>query len=381
MFANRPRSVIADRPGRFFDWASLSPLSTVGCSAQEDSVRNAARELDAPARVRRETAELDGLREDLGALLSADNNRHEVILGRSVAEFMSVLAHGLALARESTVLLVEPFHDCVHLAWRAAAQERGFRVEVIPALSPGRSNVAAVRTRLQRPDCAWLVLTHVDHLHGEVQEVELLVELAREKGTRVILDGAQAVGRIPIDICSIAADLYLGSGRKALLGPLGTSFLVGLRDVVSDIRPIIWSTRSASLTLHGEIELADLPARLEGNLPDLAALAALRASIQLVTAASLVALRAHVSMLVPRLVSGLAASRLIPVVDPGVTNVGIVSFDLPLSVDGNGLQEQLRQRGIVVAASRDRLRISLHHANDVDDVDLLCREVGVLVKN
>lgn len=362
---------------RFFDWASASPLSLPARQAREEFNRRSAAAADPPAFLRSETGNLSALRELLRRLLHAAPGQ-PVVLGRSAAELLSVLAAGLPASGRHTVVLAEPNHPVMQLAWQGAARRRQLNVICVPAGSRHRADLEAVRAATG-PDCLAVCVTHVTHLHGGLQPVGDLADIAHQAGAVLIVDGAQAVGRIPVDLAELGCDAYIGVGRKALLSPLGTAFLTAGSDLLTRIEPLIWSTRSARTDgdPHHPVQVFPPPAGLEGSLPDLSALEALRASVQAILTVGVETVCRHVQAVLPVLEVSLARCglrQLSPALDD-TPNAGIMTFSLPAGTDGSLLQARLRESGYVVAADQHTLRVSIHLANDNDDVRALTEEV------
>lgn len=367
-----PATQVNPKASGFFDWASLSPLCAAASKAQRGYVDAATNLVDAPYAMRQAT-DLTELRSAVRDLVNGEA-RHSIVLGRSASEFLSMLALGLNGGARDHVILCEPNHDCVPLAWLGTAAFTGHRVRVLPALPTRQIDLEALERTLDE-QCSVVVLTHVDHLHGVVQPVEEVVRLAHAVGARVIIDGAQAVGRISVDVSALDADVYIGVGRKALLASIGTAFLVADQALVEDVRPLIWSTRAARLNGERSPQLVPSPTHLEGNLPDLGALAGLSAAVTAFDHSTVAELESRVAIQLPRLVEGLVDAGLRPFVPVRAGNAGITSFHLPAHANGLQLQRNLRQEGLVIAASSGDCRVSLHLANEDDDLERLTEEM------
>lgn len=357
----------------FFDWASLSPLCAAAANAQLRYLEQIRTVVDAPYTMRKWT-DLGFLRTLIRSFAGGDLG-HDVVIGRSASEFLTTLAYGLDLQGRRGVILCEPNHPCLPIAWGSAAEIRGLRLKVVPATPSREIDVQALAKALDE-DTAVVLLTHVDHLHGVVQPVQEVAALARAVGARVIVDGAQAVGRVPINIGANGVDAYIGVGRKALLSSIGTAFLVAHRGLVEDTRPLIWSTRAAALDHCGHPQVLGGPVHLEGNLPDMGALAGLEAAVTAFDNATVCALRSHVASRLEQLIAGLDGVGLQPLAPPTRDNAGIVTFRLPAHARGPQVQHNLRQAGLVIAASESECRVSLHFANERRDVQRLIEEVA-----
>jgi cysteine desulfurase/selenocysteine lyase len=367
----------------FFDWASISPLSNPAHAARRSHLERADRAVDPPLFLRCETARLDRLRESLRRFLTPPDD-HAIVLGRSAAELLSLLATGLpTTADRNVVVLVEPNHPVAALAWAGTARTRPIRVHTVPHNGRHLADLDALAAALDRR-CLAVCVTHVTHLHGGVQPIRRIADLAHAAGALCVVDGAQATGRVLVDVAALGCDVYIGVGRKAMLAPIGTAFLSGAAEVLSTVEPSVWSTRSATLTGPDYAASAvaarpcELPARLEGNLPDLAALNALFGSTDALLNIGVGRMQAQVRRLLPYLLDGMKRNGFKLTSTAGISeieNAGIVTFAAPPTASGLDLQARCAAAGIVVAADRDTVRVSLHARNDETAIDALCWEM------
>lgn len=367
------------RAGSFFDWASTSPLCDGARRFRRRYLSRFEEAVDAPSQLSVDTAELDNLRQSLRTLFRVPSS-YDVVLGRSVTELMTVMAMGLQLTR-SRVVVSDVDHPAAVMPWVGAAFPK-WNVHVVRSDGRGRLDVDEASASVD-DRAAVVSITHVSHISGVIQPVEEIAQVARAHGALSVVDGAQAVGRIPVDVESIGCDAYIGVSRKALRGPLGTGFLLARREVLERLRPMLLSTRAASLegltsSDDLKISLVPLPARLEGNLPDMAALHAMWGAVEEAHAIGVESVYSHACDLMQVVAAGLDRLGFRCSGHSLDGNAGIASFSHP-RVDGEELQARLRAKGIVVAGSADAIRISVHLTNSPADVERLVQEVENVV--
>ena len=148
----------------------------------------------------------------------------EVALTGSTADGVNTVVSGLHLRRRDEILCSDEEHLAVRAPLAAAARRAGVDVRVVPFSE--LASAVGPRTRL-------VVCSHVSHVSGRVAAV---AELART-GAPLLLDGAQALGAIPVDVAATGCDFYAASGQKWLCGPEGTGCLYVRRDRLETIRP------------------------------------------------------------------------------------------------------------------------------------------------
>jgi cysteine desulfurase / selenocysteine lyase len=360
-------ALVDRRHRRCFDWASTSPVAPAGRDTRDECLRRLDTAPDVPEQTRQETRRLDGLRQALRFLFAVPDASH-VVFGRSVTEFVALLAQGLR--REpgrGRVVVTALDHPALVMPWYRLAAASAVELVVVPDRGDGVLDLERLAAVVDEQ--TWLVAsTHVSHLHGTVQPAADISRMARRAGAWSVVDGAQAVGRIPVDAAQLGCDVYMGVGRKALLAPLGTAFMLLAAAAAEALTPALLSTRSARQSADGSVYSAPLPAALEGNLPDLAAMQALAGCVDALGQLPRDEVCGHASPLLHALATDLATVGLVPRRPIPASSTGIASFHrrtgAPLP---DGLQPSLRAHGFVVAADVKSLRLSVHLSNDWRD--------------
>jgi cysteine desulfurase family protein len=203
-------------------------------------------------------------------------------------------------------------HNAVLRPLHAMHERRGVGVTHVEAAADGRVDPAAVRAAM-RPATKLVAVTHASNVLGTVQDVAAIARAAHEGGARVLVDGAQAAGTVPIDLGAAGVDVYAFSGHKGLLGPHGTGGLWVGPDVT--LEPLKeGGTGSFSEDPH---QPDTIPDGMESGTPNMLGFAGLAAGIAWVVERTVASIRAHETALAGRFLRGAAAI-------PGVTCHGPV---------------------------------------------------------
>jgi selenocysteine lyase/cysteine desulfurase len=356
----RPRS----DTGRFFDWASTAPLSDAAMKAMSDFDLRQQLSSCPPDFVSSETSSLNALRDSLRRLLKPGPDALVVLL-RSVAEAVSMLAHGLTLPPGGSVVVTAADHEAAVLPWLHRDRDA---VRTVPCEPSGVLDLTEAE-RLIDGTTAVVSISHVSHLDGIVQPVRELAKITRERSAALlVVDGAQAVGRLPVEIAGLDADIYLGAGRKALLSPLGTGFLIASEAVLGRIRPSLLvnpqcGTRAERRGLGTAADVLRSDAPAGGEPTDLRCLAGLHGSVQAYLASDPQELARRTTGLLELLHAEAGRARLTALLPEQAENAGIVRL-CAAGVDHFRLKRFLRSRGFALAATTAWLRISLLSFND-----------------
>jgi isopenicillin-N epimerase len=170
--------------------------------------------------------ELVEVRTAVGRMVGA--SAAEVALTQNATMGMSFLATGLDLAVGDEVLSTDQEHPGGICAWRLLAKRRGIVVKELPlepALAGGPEAIVKLFAGGMTPRTRVVVFSHITSGLGVRMPASELCALARERGVLALVDGAQAVGQIAVDVGALGCDAYVASPHKWLLAPKGTGFL------------------------------------------------------------------------------------------------------------------------------------------------------------
>lgn len=240
------------------------------------------------------------------------------------------------------------------------------------------------------PRTTLIVCAHASNVTGAVQPAAAIGQIAREKGIRYLIDGAQALGGMPVDVQALNCDLYAFPGHKSLLGPQGTGGLY-IRPGVHLFTLREGGTGSSSDRL---LQPAELPERYESGTVNLPGIAGLGAGCGYV-AEHLSQIMMRERELTQALWEGLNAMEDVALYSPGreAERAGIVSFNVA-DLSSDQAADLLSQRGFAVRGGlhcapeahrflgtlrRGAVRASLGHANTFEEVEQFLAAVRGLI--
>lgn len=168
---------------------------------------------------------LDEVRQKIGAFLNCE--KEDLVFTSCTTDAMNRIAFALALQPGDHILSTDQEHEGGHDCWKFHARSRGVDVEDIPIGLDDRDPQAIVGRfdKAIKPKTRAISFSHVLYTNGLRMPAAELCELARRRGVISIIDGAQAIGNIAVDIAKIGCDAYAAPGHKWLLGPKGTGFM------------------------------------------------------------------------------------------------------------------------------------------------------------
>jgi isopenicillin-N epimerase len=184
------------------------------------------------------TPALPGLVSAMAAFVGADKD--EIAFTSGSTESMSYLANGLDLKEGDEILATTHEHQAGAYPWVLAGKRRGCRLKLAKIEAPARSHAATIQTieAAITPRTRVLSICHINYTDGYVMPVKELVALGKSRGLITVVDGAQAIGMLDVNLHDIGCDFYAGSLHKWLGCPYGTGFMY----VKNDMRDRLWPT-------------------------------------------------------------------------------------------------------------------------------------------
>jgi cysteine desulfurase/selenocysteine lyase len=182
-------------------------------------------------------------------------------------------------------------HHSNIVPWQILCEEKGARLRVMPMTDAGELRLDEYE-RLLGPRTRIVAVTHVSNALGTINPVSEIVRLAHAHGIPVLIDGAQAVAHMPVDVQAIGCDFYVFSGHK-VFGPTGIGVLYGRSQLLEAMPPYQGGgdmIRSVSFerTLYG-----DLPNKFEAGTPNIEGAVGLSTAIDYLTSVGLDRVAAH----------------------------------------------------------------------------------------
>ena len=203
-----------------------------------DEVVRMARYIEEYATLSKEVMEeiervYEGARVDVARLLGASTD--EIALTRHVSEGINIVATGIDWEPGDEVIVTDEEHPAGSLPWMNLMKRRGIVVRQLPLAPYEKDGIVERLDDLITPRTKLLCLSHVSTRTGFVLPAREVADTAHKRGVPVLLDGAHAVGLIPVNVKDLGCDFYSGCGHKWLLAPQGTGFLYVDADKLDDL--------------------------------------------------------------------------------------------------------------------------------------------------
>jgi cysteine desulfurase/selenocysteine lyase len=312
------------------------------------------------------TAEYEKARVRTGRFINAPDS-HEIVFTRNATEAINLVAYSWGrrnIGRGDVIVLTEMEHHANLVPWQLLVQEKDGDLEFIPITDDGilRLDVFEVLLRLKPRLVAF---THVSNTLGTINPVREMTEMAHAAGALVLIDGAQAVPHVAVDVQDIGADFYAFSGHK-MLGPMGSGALWARRELLEAMPPFLAGGEMIREVHLRRSDFNEIPWKFEAGTPAVGDAIGLGLAAEYLTAIGMDAVREHERDLVayalemlPREVPDIA---LYGPLDPALRG-GVVPFNLP-GIHPHDVAQVLDRYGIAVRAGH-HCTMPLHERLDL----------------
>ena len=294
----------------------------------------------------RATDAYEGAREKLRAFINAESIR-EIVFTRGTTEAINLVANtlGRSWQRGDEIVVTALEHHANIVPWQMLAERTGVVLRVIPINDAGElilddyTDMLNARTRL-------VSIAQVSNALGTINPVDDILAEARKRGILTLLDGAQAIPHMPIDVRALDCDFYAFSGHK-MCGPTGIGALYARESVLAELPP--WQgggdmilTVSFSGTTYNE-----LPYRFEAGTPNISGAIGLGAAIDYLDALGMSAIEAWEAELLAYATDKVSAVPDLQIIGTAAHKAGVISFNLD-DVHPHDLGTILDHQGVAI---------------------------------
>jgi cysteine desulfurase/selenocysteine lyase len=238
-------------------------------------------------------AAYDGARRRVAAFTGAEPDT--TIFTKNVTEAINLVAYAWGRANvgaDDAVLITQMEHHANIVPWQVLCRERGASLRYLEVDDRGEISLQALDQELARGDVRLVAFTHVSNVLGTINPVAEMTARIRAAGAVSLIDGAQAVPHMPVDVAAIGADFYAWTGHKAL-GPTGVGVLHGDREILQRMDPFMTGGDMIASVDFQSATWNELPAKFEAGTPMVAEAVGLGVAVDYLSDLGMSRVRSH----------------------------------------------------------------------------------------
>jgi len=320
------------KPLAFLDSAASSQKPSVVIDAMSDYYRTTHANVHRGVYALSEeaTARYEGARKKVAGFIGAKSSR-EIIFTRNTTESINLVAQAWGranLKRGDEILLTELEHHSNIVPWQLIAKETGAKVRYIPVDGQGVLQLDALdallseRTRI-------VSFTQMSNMLGTITPAVEIVRRAKAVGAVALIDGAQSIPHLPVNVQELGCDFLAFSGHK-MCGPTGIGVLYGRRELLEAMPPFLGGGDMIRRVTFEDAEWNELPWKFEAGTPAIAEVIGLGAAVDYLSGLGMEAVRAHEREITAYALDRLAEVPTLTMYGPTDTEVrgGVATFNL-----------------------------------------------------
>jgi cysteine desulfurase/selenocysteine lyase len=327
------------------------PQSVIDAQAEHLRAHNANVHRGVYALAQEADAAYDQARQRVAAFVGAD--ARTTIFTKNVTEAINLVAYSWGRANVGAgdaILITQMEHHANLVPWQVLCRERSAELRYLEVDERGELSLEQLDAELARGDVKLVAFAHVSNVLGTINPVAEMTERIRAAGALSLIDGAQAVPQMPVDVAALGADFYGWTGHKAV-GPTGIGVLHGREELLDGMEPFLTGGDMIASVDFQSVSWNELPYKFEAGTPPIAEAVGLAAAADYLDGLGMDRVRAHERSLTEYMLERLGTVPGLRVVGPpeAERRGGLVSFTIE-GIHPHDVAELADRAGVCIRA-------------------------------
>ena len=309
------------------------------------------------------------------------NSAKEIIFTSGTTESINLLARsvGNTLNPGDEILISEMEHHSNIVPWQLMAERTGTTLNYIPVTETGELDLSEP-DHYFKPNTKIVSITHISNVLGTINPVKKLAEMAHEMGALLIVDGAQGVPHLQVNVQDLGCDFYAFSGHK-MLGPTGIGALWGKTELLNEMEPFMGGGEMIETVTMESSTWNEIPYKFEAGTPNFAQAVGLGAAVDYLKTIGMSTIAEHEKMLTAYALNKINQIEGIRIHGSADERAGVISFNVE-GIHPHDLAQFLNEDNIALRVGHHcaqpllstlgetaTARLSFYIYNDESDID------------
>ena len=326
-------------------------------------------------------------RKNISNFINAESEK-QIIFVRGATEAINLVANSHVrplLNQNDEIIISQMEHHANIVPWQLICEERNAKLRILPMNQRGELILDSLGKIISKKT-KFMAINHVSNSLGTVNPIEEIVKIAHQQKIKILIDGAQAVQHIPIDIQKLGADFYCFSGHK-LYGPTGIGILYGKKQLLNEMPPYQGGGDMIKSVTFDETVYNDVPHKFEAGTPNISGAIGLSAAIDYIREIGIEKISKHESELLEYASKELKKIDNVQIIGNAENKASVLSFVIK-NIHPHDIGTIMDSNGVAIRAGKHctdpvmdfycipaTARASFAAYNNKEDVDKLIKSV------
>ena len=326
-------------------------------------------------------------RKNISNFINAESEK-QIIFVRGATEAINLVANSHVrplLKQNDEIIISQMEHHANIVPWQLICEEKNAKLRILPMNQRGELILDSLGKIISKKT-KFMAINHVSNSLGTINPIEEIVKIAHQHKIKILIDGAQAVQHIPIDIQKIGADFYCFSGHK-LYGPTGIGILYGKKQLLNEMPPYQGGGDMIKSVTFDETVYNDVPHKFEAGTPNISGAIGLSAAIDYIREIGIEKISKHESELLEYASEELKKIDNVQIIGNAENKASVLSFVIK-NIHPHDIGTIMDSNGVAIRAGKHctdpvmdfycipaTARASFAAYNNKDDVDKLIKSV------